>query len=96
MINVSDVKAKVALQQEEERAAHRPFGWKDKIAYMCGDFGNDFFFILASSFLMVFYTNVLGIPGALVGTLFLVSRCVDAFTDIGMGRIVDKSKPNAE
>lgn len=62
---------------------------------MCGDFGNDFFFILASSFLMVFYTNVLGIPGALVGTLFLVSRCVDAFTDIGMGRIVDKSKPNA-
>ncbi|WP_276889944.1 MFS transporter [Dubosiella newyorkensis] len=95
MINVSDVKAKAALQQEDERAAHRPFGWKDKIAYMCGDFGNDFFFILASSFLMVFYTNVLGIPGALVGTLFLVSRCVDAFTDIGMGRIVDKSKPNA-
>ena len=23
------------------------------------------------------------------GTLFLVARCVDAFTDIGMGRIVD-------
>ena len=95
MINVSDAKAKAALRQEEERAAHRPFGWKDKIAYMCGDFGNDFFFILASSFLMVFYTNVLGIPGALVGTLFLVSRCVDAFTDIGMGRIVDRSQPTA-
>ncbi len=91
MINVSDAKAKKDVLVEE--AAHRPFGIKDKIAYMCGDFGNDFFFILASSFLMVFYTNVLGIPGALVGTLFLLSRCVDAFTDIGMGRIVDKAKP---
>lgn len=74
----------------------RPFSIKDKIGYMMGDFANDIFFMMASSFLMVFYTNVLGIPGALVGTLFLVSRCVDAFTDIGMGRLVDRSKVTKE
>lgn len=74
----------------------RPFGIKDKIGYMCGDFGNDFFFILASSFLTVFYTNVLGIKGTVVGTLFLTARCVDAFTDIGMGRIVDNAVPGDE
>ena len=39
----------------------RPFGWRDKIGYMFGDFGNDFTFIFASLFLMVFYTKVLGI-----------------------------------
>ena len=39
----------------------KPFGIKDKLGYMFGDFGNDFTFIFASSFLMVFYTNVLGI-----------------------------------
>ncbi|MGI6109355.1 MAG: MFS transporter [Eubacteriaceae bacterium] len=72
----------------------RPFGMKDKLGYMFGDFGNDFFFILVSSFLMIYYTNVLGISAAMVGTLFLVSRILDAFTDIGMGRIVDTSKPN--
>ena len=71
----------------------RPFGIKDKIGYMAGDMANDMFFIFASSFLMVYYTNVLGISGAAVGTLFLVSRIVDAFTDIGMGRIVDTFKP---
>lgn len=60
---------------------------------MAGDIGNDMFFIFASSFLMVFYTNVLGISRAAVGTLFLVSRVVDDFTDIGMGRIVDTFKP---
>ena len=71
----------------------RPFGMRDKIGYMFGDFGNDFTFIFASSFLMVFYTKVLGINGGAVGTLFLIARFVDAFTDITMGRIVDSAKP---
>ena len=66
----------------------KPFGIRDKLGYMFGDFGNDFTFIFASSFLMVFYTNVLGIDPKMVGVLFLVARIVDAFTDIGMGRIV--------
>ena len=67
----------------------RPFGFRDKIGYMLGDLANDFFFIFASSFLMVFYTNVLGISPGVVGTLFLTARIIDAFTDVGMGRIVD-------
>lgn len=71
----------------------RPFGWRDKIGYMFGDFGNDFTFIFASLFLMVFYTKVLGIPAEWVGVLFVVARLVDAFTDITMGRIIDKMKP---
>lgn len=68
---------------------NKPFGLKDKIGYMLGDLANDFFFIFASSFLMVFYTNVLGIAPGVVGTLFLTARIIDAFTDVGMGRIVD-------
>ncbi|HAP8251856.1 TPA: MFS transporter [Enterococcus faecium] len=72
----------------------RKFGLRDKIGYMFGDFGNDFTFIFASSFLMIFYTKVLGISGATVGTLFLVARFIDAGTDITMGRIVDGSKPS--
>lgn len=72
------------------------FGMKDKIGYMFGDFGNDFTFLFASVFLMVFYTKVLGISAGMVGTLFLLVRCVDAFTDITMGRIVDRSRPSKE
>ena len=71
----------------------RPFGLRDKIGYMFGNFGNDFTFVFASSFLMIFYTKVLGVSGGMVGTLFLVSRILDAFTDITMGRIVDTAKP---
>ena len=70
----------------------RPFGWKDKVGYMLGNIANDLMFIFASLYLQVFYTDVLGINAALVGTMFLVARVVDAFTDTAMGRIADKTK----
>ena len=70
----------------------RPFGWRDKVGYMLGNIANDFTFIFASLFLTVFYTDVLGIKPGLVGTMFLLSRIVDAFTDTAMGRIADKTK----
>ena len=82
------------MQADYEKT--RPFGMRDKVGYMFGDFGNDFTFIFASSFLMVFYTKVLGISGGMVGTLFLVARFADAFTDVTMGRIVDAAKPGRD
>ena len=72
--------------------ALRPFGTRDKVGYMLGNVANDFTFIFASLYLQVFYTDVLGINATLVGTMFLISRLVDAFTDTAMGRICDKTK----
>lgn len=74
----------------------KPFGLRDKISYLSGDLANDFTFILVAMFLMVFYTKVLGISGAVVGLLFLSARILDAFTDITMGRIVDNRKITSE
>lgn len=69
-----------------------PFGIKDKLGYMLGDVANDFSFIFASTFVMVFYSKVMGISTGMIGTMFLVARFIDAFTDIGMGRIADRAK----
>lgn len=74
----------------------RPFGFKDKIGYMFGDFGNDFTFILSSSFMLKFYTDVMGIHAGVVGVLMVAARFVDAFTDVAMGQIVDRSKPTKD
>ena len=71
----------------------RPFGMRDKIGYAMGDFGNDFTFILSSSFLLKFYTDVMGVGAGLVGVMMMLARFVDAFTDVTMGQIVDRSKP---
>ncbi|MFC4801933.1 MFS transporter [Neobacillus sp. GCM10023253] len=75
-----------------EKAAVRPFGMKDKLGYLFGDFGNDFFFILVASFLMVYYTDVYGLNPAFVGTLFLVARLWDAVADVSWGRFIDTRK----
>ena len=63
---------------------------------MFGDFGNDFTFILSSSFMLKFYTDVMGIHAAVVGVLMMAARFVDAFTDVAMGQIVDRSKPTKD
>ncbi|MGM9602293.1 MAG: MFS transporter [Faecousia sp.] len=76
-----------------KQAVQRKFGMRDKLGYMFGDFGNDFTFVLASMFLMKFYTDVMGVRGATVGLMMMLARFVDAFTDIAMGQIVDRSKP---
>lgn len=75
--------------------AHRKFGLRDKIGYMFGDLGNDFFFILVSSFLMVYYTDVLHIGAATVGLLFLIARIWDAIADVAWGRFIDTRKATA-
>ena len=68
----------------------RPFGIKDKMGYLLGDLGNDLTFILSSSYLMKFYTDIMGVPAAAVGVIMMIARFVDAFTDVTMGRICDK------
>ena len=70
----------------------RPFGMRDKVGYLFGDFGNDFTFMLSSTFLIKFSTDALGLPGAIVGVLMMIARIVDAFTDVTMGRICDRGK----
>ncbi len=70
----------------------KPFGIRDKAGYLLGDVANDFSFLFASTYVMVFYSKVMGISTGLIGTMFLIARCIDAFTDIGMGRIADRAR----
>lgn len=80
-------------QAKRGKKTTKPFGLKDKIGYLFGDFGNDFTFILSSSFLLKFYTDVMGISAAIVGAVMMAARFVDAFTDVAMGRICDRARP---
>lgn len=77
-----------------EQQAVRPFGIRDKLGYLFGDFGNDFTFILSTMILMKFYTDVMGVSAGVVGTVMMIARFADAFTDVTMGRICDRHKGN--
>ena len=47
---------------------------------------------MTSMFLLLYYTDVVGIAATTVGTLFLVVRVFDGFADLFAGRLVDKTK----
>lgn len=76
-----------------QTGATRPFGMRDKIGYACGDVANDLTFILAGSFLLKFYTDVMGVSAGLIGAMMMVVRLLDAVVDVTVGRIVDSRKP---
>lgn len=79
----------VTAQTGQSARTFRKFGFRDKLGYLFGDFGNDFFFILVSSFLMVYYTDVFQISAGVVGGLFLIARVWDAVADVTWGRFID-------
>lgn len=62
----------------------------EKIAYGMGDVACNVVFAITSSLLVYFYTNVVGVSAALVGTILLVSRIFDGISDLMMGQITDK------
>ena len=41
---------------------------------------------------MKFYSDVMGVSVGLIGIMMMVARFVDAFTDVAMGQLVDRSK----
>ena len=61
------------------------------LGYSAGDAANNLAFSMTSMFLLLYYTDVVGISAAAVGTLFLVVRAFDAFSDMFAGSVVDRT-----
>src|SRR3954468_13067825 len=61
------------------------------LGYAAGDAANNLAFSMTSMFLLVYYTDVVGISATAAGTLFLVVRAWDAFADVFAGRVVDRT-----
>jgi glucuronide carrier protein len=70
----------------------KPLRLSQFLGYAAGDAANNLAFSMSSMFLLVYYTDVVGISAAAVGTLFLVVRFWDAFADMTAGRIVDRTQ----
>jgi len=89
---MNQYEARQAAEAGTDGAKSQPFGIRDKLGYLFGDFGNDFFFILVSSFLMVYYTDIFKIDAKTVGIMFLIARLWDAVADVLWGRFIDTRK----
>lgn len=64
---------------------------KEKISYGVSDSGYNLLFTVVTSFLMFYYTDVVGMNVAVVGTLFLIVRVMDGVSGPIIGALIDKT-----
>lgn len=65
---------------------------KERWSYGFGVFGQSAIYVLISSFLLYFLTDIAGIAAAAVGTLLLITRFLDALDDPIQGYLCDKTR----
>ena len=63
----------------------------EKIGYGFGDMASSMFWKLFGAYLMIFYTDVFGLPAAVVGTMFLITRLWDSAFDPIVGVVADRT-----
>ncbi|MDZ8055501.1 MAG: MFS transporter [Aulosira sp. ZfuVER01] len=66
--------------------------FKTKLAYGAGDLGPAITANISIFFLLVFFTNVAGIPAGLAGSILMVGKIWDAVNDPFVGFLTDKTK----
>ncbi len=84
---MSKVDDEIGLEQVENKLS-----LKEKLAYACGDVASNFYWRVFDVFLFIFYTDIMGLSAAAVGTLMLVTRLIDAISDPLMGALADRTK----
>ncbi len=64
----------------------------ERFAYGLGDYSCNLVYSAISAFLLVYYTDVLGVAATTAGGVMAVSKIFDGASDLIMGRIVDNTK----
>jgi len=78
-------------KQHNTKGKLSPISMKEVIGYAVGDAGFNFYWIIIGSYLSYFYTDIFGISAAAAGTMFLVTKIIDAISDPAMGAIADRT-----
>lgn len=76
----------------QQKSSSQPLTFGEKAGYAVGDSASNLYWGVFSGFLLYFYTDVFGLSPAAVGTMLLVTRIIDAFTDPLMGALADRTK----
>lgn len=64
----------------------------ERFAYGLGDYSCNLVYSAISAFLLVYYTDVLGVAATTAGSVMAVSKIFDGVSDLIMGRIVDNTR----
>ena len=75
-----------------EAASERKYlTWYNKVGYGSGDVAGNVVYVLLSAFVMIYLTDTAGLNAGIVGTLMMVSRLFDGFSDVIFGALLDRT-----
>ena len=66
--------------------------WYTKIAYGFGEVGSQFSWGMISSYLTLFYTDVVGLAPSLISCIMIIARVWDAVNDPMFGAIAENGE----
>ncbi len=66
--------------------------WYNKVGYGSGDVAGNVVYALLSAFVMIYLTDTMGLNAGIVGTLMMVSKIFDGFSDIVFGTLLDRTQ----
>ena len=66
--------------------------WYQKAAYGAGDLASNTSYGLVSSFVLLYLSDTMGLDTGIIGTLMLVSKLLDGFSDVIFGNLIDRTK----
>ena len=66
--------------------------WYNKVGYGSGDVAGNVVYALLSAFVMIYLTDTVGLNAGVVGTLMMVSKLFDGFSDFVFGTLLDKTQ----
>lgn len=72
--------------------APETFSLKRRLALALGDFGFNFYWQMASLYLLYFYTDVVMLPPALAGAIYMYALLWDAMLDPLIGLVADRTR----
>ncbi|MDY9919361.1 MULTISPECIES: MFS transporter [Proteiniphilum] len=80
------------LRQGESRGFYK-LSRIQRIGFGSGDLAQNLIYQTVSMYLLIFYTNVFGLPAATAAVMFLIVRLIDVIWDPIVGAFVDKRNP---
>lgn len=66
-------------------------GAKERFSFGAGDLATNIAWGAMSTYIIYFYTDIIGAAAAAIGTIMLLSRFLDGVSDVAMGAIVDRT-----
>jgi GPH family glycoside/pentoside/hexuronide:cation symporter len=80
------------MKANPQITTHPPVGLRERLSFGFGDYGTNLTYTLMVTFLAYYYTDVVGVPAFLIGSLMFIARVLDGLLCIWVGIRIDKTQ----